>query len=259
MNNPLPVIISIPHGGMDIPPELNKRVCLSRRDILFDVDAFTRNIYDLEKLVIAQISTKVARTFVDLNREPDDLPPKNQDGVIKEYTIYRKKIYLDGLAPDKKLIQDLLEKYYYPYHLKLQQYSSEIFLSKNTVKLALDCHSMANIGPEFSPDKGQKRPLFCLGNVHNSSCGSEIVFRLADCLRKIFDLKETDISLNNPFKGGHITRKYGNKPIPWIQVEMNRVLYLKSPWFDAETLIIDPERLKYLNQKFQEVIYTLLH
>ena len=41
-----------------------------------------------------------------------------------------------------------------------------------------------------------------------------------------------EISINDPFHGGHITKTYGNKPVPWIQVEMNRDLYLTEPWFD---------------------------
>jgi len=42
-----PVLISIPHGGDQIPVEIADRVCLSKREVFDDIDAFTRDIYDL--------------------------------------------------------------------------------------------------------------------------------------------------------------------------------------------------------------------
>jgi len=45
-------------------------------------------------------------------------------------------------------------------------------------------------------------------------------------------------------KGGHIAKTYGNNLIPWIQVEMNRDLYLSGEWFDQNTLKINEEKLK---------------
>ena len=67
-------------------------------------------------------------------------------------------------------------------------------------------------------------------------------------------MEEKDVVMNKPFAGGYITRTYGEGALPWVQVEMNRSLYLSEPWFDVETLTIQPERLQYLNQRFRKTL-----
>jgi formiminoglutamase len=69
---------------------------------------------------------------------------------------------------------------------------------------------------------------------------------LATCFRQTFDVRPDQISLNEPFSGGFITRTYGRHPIPWIQIEINRALYLQPPWYDPTTLTIEPDRLAHL-------------
>ena len=96
-----------------------------------------------------------------------------------------------------------------------------------------------------------------------NNCGKTLFdSRLTDCSDKClfetvshaksFSIDGKDVKLNEPFKGGHITRTYGNNPIPWIQVEMNRSMYLDEKWFDYEKLVIDKSRLASLNKMFDK-------
>lgn len=62
----------------------------------------------------------------------------------------------------------------------------------------------------------------------------------------------SEIKLNDPFHGGYITKTYGNNPIPWIQIEMNRDMYLLKPWFDENSLDIESDHLERLNKKFEK-------
>lgn len=80
------------------------------------------------------------------------------------------------------------------------------------------------------------------------------VQRLARCLCKAFSLEDRDITIDHPFAGGYITRSYGNQPLPGIQIEMNRGLYLSAPWFDAERLKVSPARLAELNRNFDRAL-----
>ena len=64
-------------------------------------------------------------------------------------------------------------------------------------------------------------------------------------------MEKDDVTINDPFAGGYITRTYGNNPVPWVQVEMNRSLYLSSPWFDPVALTVASHRLTKLNNKFK--------
>jgi formiminoglutamase len=288
----IPVLISIPHGGTDIPPELINCVCIPAKDIFDDSDPFTREIYDLEPWVLEAIDTDIARAFVDLNRAVDDLPPKNPDGIIKSMTCYKKPIYIKGKEPDESLRQTLIQRYYLPYHKKIQEITNQ----NKELKLALDCHSMAAEPPPIAPDidrqkkstnekflqggarkaqsAGRKasykidamrkapcamrlppgRPLICLGNAHGKACDQDVVKKLAGCFCEAFELVEKDVVINQPFAGGYITRTYGNNPLPWVQVEMNRSLYLSSPWFDPITLQVDNHQLMELNDRFKTAL-----
>lgn len=243
----LAVLISIPHGGMHIPVELEDKLEIGKQEIFEDIDPFTQQIYDLNDKVSYVIKTDIARTFVDQSRSTDDLPPENPDGVIKSHTCFGKKIYKDDQQPINLEIKSLLTKYYQPFHNELQE---TIETNKNSLKICLDCHTMAEKGPTISPDPGKKRPTFCLGNRFGKSSSNETVQKLRRCFIDAFNLDEIDVTINNPFAGGFITRHYGKNPLPWIQVEMNRALYLKEPFFDSETLKISDDKIEELNRKF---------
>ncbi len=73
----------------------------------------------------------------------------------------------------------------------------------------------------------------------------------ADCISESYSIDRQEISLNDPFHGGYITKTYGAGSIPWIQVEMNRSLYLSPPWFDEKSLSVDTNHLQKLNSQFQ--------
>ena len=242
----LPILISIPHGGTKIPEEVNDRVCITKKDLFEDGDAFTREIYGIKDNVLALIETDIARAFVDLNRETSDRPPKNPDGIVKSQTCHNQPIYFPDLILDDSITEALIQKYYSPYHKKI----SELLNSNNGIQLALDCHTMEAIGPSIAPDQGKARPLFCLGNNYGKSCPNEWVQKLAECFQEIFQLKEGEVKINEPFAGGYITRKYGNNPIPWVQIEMNRKLYLSDPWFDKKKFMVASDRLEHLQSKF---------
>lgn len=247
-----PVLISIPHGGTATPPELSGGLVLTARDLFDDSDAFTREIYDIGESAFKVVKADIARAFVDLNRASNDLPPTNPDGVIKSMTCYKAPIYVAGKKPDDILLRYMLRRYYSPYHNKLRDIAAS-----GDVLLALDCHSMASQPPPISPDHGTNappRPMICLGNAHGDACDYQTVEILAACFRDVFTLKEDEVTINKPFAGGYITRTHGNRPIPWIQVEMNRALYLSPPWFDHPALTIAPQRLKALNRMFRRTL-----
>ncbi len=243
-------MLSIPHGGTQKPSELDGHLCIADRDMFDDSDPFVIEIYDLGEKVQQVIKTDIARAFVDLNRSLQDLPPKNPDGLIKSTTCYQKPIYIKGKEPDEVLTNTLIEMYYKPYHKKIQKSIHELDL-----QLCLDCHSMASIAPNISPDgNSKKRPMFCLSNQDGKTSSNEMINILAECISESFSVSRNEIALNDPFHGGYITKTYGNNPIPWIQIEMNRDLYLSKEWFDYETLSVDNKRLTALNLMFKDTL-----
>jgi N-formylglutamate deformylase len=247
--SPLPIVLSTPHGGTETPPELADRVVASRQDVFEDGDAFTREIYDLAGRVAHVQAARIARAFVDLNRAEDDRPPANPDGVVKTATCFDRPIYSEPL--DDALVERLLSRYHRPYHEGLANAAHG-----TGAVLGLDCHSMAAHPPPVAPDADRPRPLFCLGNGEGQTCDDRLLRQLGARLCEAFDCRSEEVALNRPFKGGYITRRHGRNPLPWIQVEMNRSLYLAEPWFGGNERVA-PERLRELRERFWTALSRL--
>ena len=229
-----------------MPQELDGRLCITPRTLFDDSDPFSAEIYDLGSMVRGVVKSDIARAFVDLNRSAHDRPPQNPDGVVKSATCHLEPIYVAGMEPDCSLTDRLIDSYYTPYHDTIRDKIRDPGL-----RLCLDCHTMAPAAPRMSPDHdGKRRPAFCLSNHDGGSAPFETVRSLAGCMAESFGVDMHDVLLNDPFHGGHITRTYGNDPVPWIQVEMNRDFYLSEEWFDYKELSVDRKRLEQLNQMF---------
>lgn len=248
----LPVLLSIPHAGTRVPPELNDRVRLSPLQLLYASDAFTDRIYDLGGDVMAVVKTDIARACVDVNRSPLARPPAVLDGIVKWVTANARPVYDDGYEPGETLTSALIDRYAEPYHAALAQ-----ALTRPGLQLALDCHSMARSGLARQRDRGQPRPTFCLSSRFGATAPDEILHALGDALRDAFGLPEREIGYHRPFAGGYITATYGHATLPWIQLEMNRQLYVRPPWFDRVSLTMDERRIAELRAAFRAALESL--
>ncbi len=203
----LPLLLSVPHAGLKVPPEVEDDCLLTKQQIAEDGDEGAAAIYwPLEDKVKDFLSTDVARAIVDLNRAETD---RRQDGVIKTHTCWDVPVYRK--FPNDKTIETLLEKYYRPYHESLSEAAG-----KGPV-LGLDCHTMAAVGPPIGPMAGEKRPALCLSNA-SGTCPEEWFLALAKCLEDAFG---QEVSLNVPFTGGYIIRSHSGE-MPWVQLELSR-------------------------------------
>jgi formiminoglutamase len=225
-----PFLISIPHGGLEIPSEVAGRFALSKKEISWYCDPSTRMLFDFGQSVEATIDTRVSRMVIDLNRPPLPLPPKDPDGIIKVRTVDGRQVYRPGQLPDLPLIHRLMMKWYFPYHQRIDE-----LIDQNPVSIAFDCHSMLPYGSAEQTDAGKCRPLICLGNYgdengqakHGSltTCPPDWIARLAESFRENFS-GIGEVAINTPFSGGFISNAhYWRKGIPWIQIEINRALY----------------------------------
>jgi len=254
-----PFLVSVPHGGTEVPACVRDRLALNDEEIRYYCDPATLTIFGFRKQVAAYIDTKVSRMVVDLNRPPIPLPGKDPDGVIKRKTIDGKEVYLPGKFPDMEFSRQLMMEYYFPFHQEVDE-----LIDSHNVRIAFDCHSMLSVGSCGQNDAGEKRPLICLGNNgdHHGrakkngviTCPEEKVRALAEAFREGFGLR-SGIAINDPFSGGFIVNAhYWRKGVPWIQIELNRSLYEEDGHDGHLTGRPDPERVKELNRKVWEVL-----
>lgn len=249
----LPIIISVPHGGQIIAPEVSDRTLLTREDIFSDGDPLTRKIYDFRKDVAFYFESKIARATVDLNRPPDDLPPFNQDGVVKSHTVMGKGIYHKNRVPANNSLRLLLRKYYTPYHERLWKNSR-----RPNLFCGIDCHTMLDRAPVICDQPGSQRPFICLsnrGDHHGNrvkgrrlTCPPEMIRSLKIFLKEQFPDEANNITLNDPFLGGYIIQRHSHN-LPWIQIELNRSTYLDKKWFDRQNLQVCNERIVHLRHR----------
>ena len=205
-----------------------------------------------------------ARAIVDVNRASDDRAPANPDGVVKTVTTDGTPVYREGMFPDDALVEDLLQRYYFPYHERLGN-----LLESRDIKLALDCHSMLKRSPAASERQREPRPLICLSNRGDRdgmyvrgrcpvTCPPEWIRALAESLGQAF-AGVGEVAMNDPFAGGHISRyHYEREGIPWIQIEINRKLYLNETYFDPERLSVDREIIRELRERIFDGIVRFL-
>jgi formiminoglutamase len=253
-----PFLISIPHGGMEIPAEVAGRFALLDQEISWYCDPATRTLFDFGRSVEAKIDTSVSRMVVDLNRPPLPLPPKDPDGIIKMRTIDGRQVYRPGQMPDLPLIHQLLLKWYFPYHQRIDE-----LIDRHPVRIAFDCHSMLPYGSAEQNDAGKRRPLICLGNYGDengrskagslTTCPPEWILHLADTFREEFR-EPGDVAINTPFSGGFISNAhYWRKGIPWIQVEINRELYESGTFHVCHSSVTD-ERIPDLRHRIWRIL-----
>ena len=209
----LPLLLSVPHAGLVIPPVVHDLCILSKNEIIEDGDEGAAEVYlPLQDEVFTLVTTVVARAIVDMNRAEDD---RRKDGVIKTHTCWDVQIYRE--PPSEAIITELMEIFYQPYHASLTRYATH-------VRCGIDCHTMAAQGPPVGPDTGEERPAICISDA-DGTCPRDWIASLADCLKKVF---EKDVSINHPFKGGYIIRSHATE-LPWIQLELSR-----APFFTNE-------------------------
>ncbi|CAM3948533.1 N-formylglutamate amidohydrolase [Alkalicoccus chagannorensis] len=255
----LPLLISVPHGGVDIPEELRARSLLTDVDVALDGDTWTKQLFDFEQEAAVYLAQDTARIVVDLNRDPMDRPPENPDGVVKTKTVLGSAVWSEALTETET--NQLIQAFHEPYHAALVEASAAAGLVA-----AVDCHTMLADGPDKNTGGWSARPLICISNrgLPDGAAGTEPVTAPAEMMEQLRLLleevfaDEADgtvplVAVNTPFLGGYITQSHGRRSdLPWIQLELNRKLYLpaepKAVPDDA-----DLARLEVLNRKLYDV------
>lgn len=252
MSRRLPLLLVIPHGGCEVPDELAGYENVSMPDIFFDSDAGANTIFSTGITAEAPVSTAVSRLFVDTDREFRELHPKTSDGVIKTKTSMNRDVFKKNCYPDDIAIANILDRYYFPFHESVRG-----AVNRKSIKLIIECHTHAAVGPPSSSDAGMPRPLVVTGyppqtrTVTGQTTITDMAAELAAITGKLL-LKEGD-TVADKFRavryegGGSIMKIYGPS-VPVIYLSVSRALFLNDRDFNLEDLTIDQGRLLKLGK-----------
>lgn len=224
----VPLLVSIPHMGICLPPEIEADLTEAGLP-LTDTDWHLDRLYDfLDQMGVSILMANYSRTLIDLNRDGRVLYPGQSETEICPTTGFdHQPLYKEGRAPDEAEILRRKQTYWQPYHDKIR---TELDRMKAQYGYALlwDAHSIQCQVPRFFD--GQL-PDLNLGSGDGMSCAPE----LAQGLLSIARSSSYSAVLNGRFKGGYITRHYGDPAhdIHAIQLEISQIIYMdEAPSFE---------------------------
>jgi len=222
----VPLLISLPHVGTEIPPELHDRLvprALASEDTDWHLQRLYRPLAD--KLGASLLVPRYSRYVIDLNRPPDDQPlypgASGGTGLVPMNFFTSEPLYRDGAAPDAAEVGVRREACWRPYHDALQNELQRL-LAVHGRALLFDGHSIRSELPWLF--QGQL-PALNLGTADGASCAPALTARLGAVLAGQQRFSQV---VNGRFKGGYITRHYGQpgQGVHAVQLEMCQRCYM---------------------------------
>ena len=219
-----PLLISMPHVGTDIPDDIAATMapCALTRA---DTDWHLEQLYAFaEDLGASTLAARWSRYVIDVNRPPEDTnlyPGLDTTGLCPVDTFARERLYQAGRAPSEVEIKRRLQRYWLPYHQQLRAELDRLLALHGRV-LLWDSHSIASMVPRFFDGR---LPDLNFGTANGASCAPALERAVVDVA---LGQQHFTVAVNGRFKGGYITRQYGQpaQNVHAIQLEMCQYLYM---------------------------------
>ena len=226
----VPLLVSIPHMGTEIPSPLRAGY-VPRALEVEDADWHLDRLYGFARALGASVlQPTVARYVVDLNRPPDDTPmyPGASNTELCPTRFFSgDPLYREGFVPSGEEKARRRATWWEPYHQALQQ---EIARLKAAHGFALlwDAHSIRAEIPWLFEGR---LPDLNIGTADGRSADASVTAAVAAAAARHPAFTHV---VNGRFKGGYITRQYGRpaENVHAVQLEMCQYLYMREapPW-----------------------------
>lgn len=245
----LPLLISMPHNGQLIPPDIALKMRPNALEVA-DTDWYLDKLYDFAiQLGAYIIKPQYSRYVIDLNRDSqgvDLYPGANNTELCPTTSFDLSSLYLPGQAPDVNEVNRRIHTYWQPYHNALNDTLNEIKATFGQAIL-LEAHSILSRVPRFF--EGQL-PDFNFGTGAGTSCSGAMIDRI-----EALDFASYSMVSNGRFKGGFITRHFGQpeKNVHALQLELSQRTYMNEP-----TNEYNEEKAEAVKHQLKNVVSCLI-
>ncbi|MDP1630789.1 MAG: N-formylglutamate deformylase [Caulobacter sp.] len=217
-----PLVVSFPHVGTDIPDAIAARMTPEALR-LDDTDFEQPALYDFAAdLGAATVTARWSRLVIDVNRSPDDqplYPGQWGAGLVPDETFVGEAVYR-GPAPDAAEIAARRERYWRPYHQALAL-AIAAAIDRHGHAVLWDAHSITGVAPRLFEGT---LPDLNLGTADGAACAPAI----SAAAFAVCEASPYSAVINGRFKGGYITRTYGDPAsgVQALQMELAKSTHL---------------------------------
>ncbi|HET9485213.1 MAG TPA: N-formylglutamate deformylase [Xanthomonadales bacterium] len=224
-----PLLVSMPHDGTAIPPDLAARMTPAALRTP-DTDWHVSRLYAFAReLGASMLVPRHSRYVVDLNRPPDGAalyPGQHETGLCPRVTFSGDPIYLAGEDPGEPEVLARVARYWRPYHDALRTELDRLVGAHGRAVL-WEAHTIRGAVPLFFDGA---LPDLNLGTAAGASCRPALQQRLESVLAAQDAYTHV---VNGRFKGGYITRHYADaaRGIDAVQLELAQRTYMDEATF----------------------------
>jgi N-formylglutamate deformylase len=245
-----PLIISLPHVGTVLPGDVAAQM-LPVASHVVDTDWHVDRLYEFARATgVSWLQARISRYAIDLNRPPDDqslYPGQTTSGLCPSLTFSGEPLYeRDG--PSIEEINARRARFWLPYHSMLKD-MIEATRAQHGYAVLLDAHSIRSEVPRLFTGR---LPDVNVGTHDGRSCSPDLSARLATVLDRQTQFTHV---LNGRFKGGYITRTYGN---PSANVHAVQLELAQSAYMNEAGSVYDPRQALPLQSLLRLLVAQLL-
>lgn len=256
-----PMIFASPHSGRVYPATMMAASPLDAAAIRRSEDAWVDRLIERAPAHGARLITaRLARVWLDVNREAWELDPAMFEDELPPYARARTARVAAGLGAIAKVVcegqeiydrklsfaeaRSRIEAVHRPYHAALRRLIAEAKAAHGLAVL-VDCHSMPSAAARSATGRSCD---IVVGDRYGGSCAAGLSRRVEQTLTAL----GYKVARNVPYAGGYTTEHHGApaKGVHALQIEVNRGLYMdeaslaRTPGFarlknDLEALMAD--------------------
>jgi len=231
-----PVVVEIPHAGLDLPAPFLEPLTAPARAIGRDADLYVDALYaDAPAEGATVLVCRTSRYAVDVNRAETDVDGEVVEGARGDVALQHGLVWRTTSEGESALsrkltrpeLEERLELVWRPYHRML----ASLVEQKRTrfgMAVVLAAHSMPSV-ERGGREKTREGPLRARADVVPGTRGRRSAApSLIDALEEHAVARGWSVRHDDPYAGGFTTQHYGRPAdgVHVLQVELARRLYL---------------------------------